>query len=113
MAHNELVLQFVNMFQGSADPLVMMEALEMDDKEQILDQIRKAQRSGMLALQQQNAQLMQQVQMMSQELEQYQGAMAQIQQSMAGGGATTGEEATQTPTEDMVDAAALAQSIGG
>ena len=112
MAHNELVLQFVNMFQQTADPLIMMEALEMDDKEQILDQIRKAQHGGMMQLQQENAQLQQQVAAMSEELQKYQGAMAQIQQSLAGG--TGGEEQEAAPPpEDMVDATALAKSIGG
>lgn len=110
MAHNELVLQFVNMFQQTADPLIMMEALEMDDKEQILDTIRKAQHGGMLALQQQNAQMQAQLQQMSEELGQYQSAMKQIQAGLGGGG----EQAPtpQAPAAQPVDAAALAQSIG-
>jgi hypothetical protein len=106
MAHNELVLQFVNMFQQTADPLTMMEALEMDDKEQIIDQIRKAQHSGMLVLQQQNAQMQQQLAQMSQELQQYQGAMKQIQAGLAN------EQPAPAPAPDMVDATALAQGIG-
>ena len=111
MAHNELVLQFVNMFQQTADPLIMMEALEMDDKEQILDTIRKAQHGGMLALQQQNAQMQAQLQQMSEELGQYQSAMKQIQAGLSNGG---GEQAPapQAPAAQPVDAAALAQSIG-
>ena len=109
MAHNELVLQFLNLFQGTADPLIMMEALEMDDKEQLLDQVRKAQHGGMLALQQQNAQLQQQVAAMSEELQQYQGAMKQIQAGLSGGApAPAGAPAP----EQQVDAAALARSIG-
>ena len=111
MAHNELVLQFVQMFQGTADPLIMMEALEMDDKEQILDQVRKAQHGGMLQLQQQNAQLMQQVQAMSEELQQYQSAMSQIQQSMAGGGGSPEPAPAPAPTPEF-DAAAVAKTIG-
>lgn len=108
MAHNELVLQFVNMFQQTADPLIMMEALEMDDKEQILDQIRKAQHGGMLALQQQNAQMQAQLQQMSEELSQYQSAMKQIQTGLSETGGNTPAPAEANP----VDAAALAQSIG-
>ena len=108
MAHNELVLQFVNMFQQTADPLIMMEALEMDDKEQILDQIRKAQHGGMLALQQQNAQMQAQLQQMSEELSQYQSAMKQIQTGLSETGGNTPAPAEPNP----VDAAALAQSIG-
>jgi len=110
MAHNELVLQFINMFQQTADPLIMMEALEMDDKEQILDQIRKAQHGGMLALQQQNAQMQAQLQQMSEELGQYQSAMKQIQAGLGGGEAPAA--APQAPAAQPVDAAALAQSIG-
>jgi hypothetical protein len=108
MAHNELVLQFVNMFQQTADPLIMMEALEMDDKEQILDQIRKAQHGGMLALQQQNAQMQAQLQQMSEELSQYQSAMKQIQTGLSEPSGNTPAPAEPNP----VDAAALAQSIG-
>ena len=106
MAHNELVLQFVNMFQQTADPLIMMEALEMDDKEQILDTIRKAQRGGMLALQQQNAQMQAQLQQMSEQLQKYQSAMSEIQQGFAD------TQQPQAPAPDQIDAAALAQSIG-
>jgi hypothetical protein len=94
------------MFQQTADPLTMMEALEMDDKEQIIDQIRKAQHSGMLVLQQQNAQMQQQLAQMSQELQQYQGAMKQIQAGLAN------EQPAPAPAPDMVDATALAQGIG-
>ena len=111
MAHNELVLQFVNMFQGTADPLIMMEALEMDDKEQILDQIKKAQHAGMLQLQQENAQMQQQLAQMAEELQQYQSAMSQIQQSLTS--SPTQQEATAAPAQpNPVDATALAQSMG-
>lgn len=116
MAHNELVLQFVNMFQQTADPLTMMEALEMDDKEQIIDQIRKAQHSGMLALQQenmqlqqQNMQMQQQLQVMGKNLSQYQDALDQIHQSLGGGAP---EQAAAPAPNDMVDAAAIAKRIG-
>lgn len=112
MAHNELVLQFVNMFQQTADPLIMMEALEMDDKEQILDQIRKAQHGGMLALQQQNAQMQAQLQQMSEELSQYQSAMKQIQTGLSEPSGNTPAPGGAPAEPNPVDAAALAQSIG-
>lgn len=112
MAHNELVLQFVNMFQQTADPLIMMEALEMDDKEQILDQIRKAQHGGMLALQQQNAQMQAQLQQMSEELSQYQSAMKQIQTGLSETGGNTPAPGGAPAEANPVDATALAQSIG-
>ena len=111
MAHNELVLQFVNMFQGTADPLIMMEALEMDDKEQIIDQIRKAQNAGMLALQQQNAEMQQQLAMMSEELSKYQSAMKQIQDGLSSPSGAEAAPPAQPPMNE-VDAAALAKSIG-
>lgn len=112
MAHNELVLQFVNMFQGTADPLIMMEALEMDDKEQIIDQIRKAQNAGMLALQKQNAEMQQQLQAMGEQLKQYQSAMSQIQQSLTEPAAPSGGQPQVAPPTNEVDAAALAKSMG-
>ena len=84
MAHNELVLQFVNMFQQTADPLIMMEAHHV---------------------------VQAQLQQMSEELGQYQSAMKQIQAGLSNGG---GEQAPapQAPAAQPVDAAALAQSIG-
>lgn len=111
MAHNELVLQFISMFQGTADPLIMMEALEMDDKEQIIDQIRKAQNAGMLALQQQNAEMQQQLAMMSEELSKYQSAMKQIQDGLSSPSGAEVAPPAQPPMNE-VDAAALAKSIG-
>ena len=106
MAHNELVLQFLNLFQGTADPLLMMEALEMDNKEALLEQIRKAQNGGMLALQRQNAEMQQQLQIMGEQLKQYQGAMAQIQQGMM---QTPGEG--QAASAEGFDAGAVARNM--
>lgn len=106
MAHNELVLQFLNLFQGTADPLLMMEALEMDNKEALLEQIRKAQSGGMLALQRQNAEMQQQLQIMGEQLKQYQGAMAQIQQGMM---QTPGEG--QAASAEGFDAGAVARNM--
>jgi hypothetical protein len=82
MSHNELILQFMNYFQQTADPLIMMEALELDNKETVIDKIRQAQSGGMLNLQKQVMSLAQQNQQMAQELEQYKGAMAQAQQAV-------------------------------
>ena len=82
----------------------------MDDKEQILDQIRKAQHGGMLALQQQNMQMQQQLAQMSQELEQYKGAAKKFQATLARR-QQAGLDQPQSAAQP-VDAAALAQSIG-
>ena len=112
MAHNELVLQFVNMFAQTADPLIMMEALEMDDKEQILDTIRKAQHGGMLALQQQNMQMQQQLAQMSQELEQYKGAAKKFQATLARRQQAGLDQPQPAAQPNPVDAAALAKGIG-
>jgi hypothetical protein len=106
MAHNELVLQFLGMFQGTADPLLMMEALEIDNKEILIEQIRRAQNGGMLALQKQNAELTQQVQIMGEQLRQYQGAMAQIQQGMM-----TQQTPREGQTADEFDAGAVARNM--
>ncbi len=82
MAHNELVLQMMQVTQGQTDPVIMLEAFESDDKEAILDTIRKAQRGGMLNLQKQNAELLESVKQLSEELSQYKQAMASAESNM-------------------------------
>ena len=76
MMHNELVLQMMQATQGSTDPVLMFEAFEYDEKETILDTIRKAQRGGMLNLTRQVQEQAQIIQELSQQLEDYQKAMA-------------------------------------
>lgn len=82
MAHNELVLQMMQVTQGQTDPVIMLEAFESDNKEAILDTIRKAQREGMLNLQKQNAELAEAVKQLSGELSQYKQAMASAEANM-------------------------------
>jgi len=82
LAHNELVLQMMQVTQGITDPVIMLEAFESDDKEAILDTIRRAQRDGMLNLQKQNAELLEAVKQMSEELSQYKQAMASAEANM-------------------------------
>ena len=82
MAHNELVLQMMQVTQGQTDPVVMLEAFESEDKELILDTIRKAQHEGMLNLQKQNAELAEAVKQLSGELSQYKQAMASAEANM-------------------------------
>jgi hypothetical protein len=83
MMHNELWLQMLKTLQGMVDPAIMIEGLEYDEKEQLLDNIRKAQSSGMLALQQQVAQLTEMLNQQGQELEAYKGAIGQAQAALA------------------------------
>lgn len=82
MAHNELVLQMMQVTQGQTDPVIMLEAFESDNKEAILDTIRKAQHEGMLNLQKQNAELAEAVKQLSGELSQYKQAMASAEANM-------------------------------
>ena len=82
MAHNELVLQMMRVTQGQTDPVIMLEAFESDNKEAILDTIRKAQHEGMLNLQKQNAELAEAVKQLSGELSQYKQAMASAEANM-------------------------------
>lgn len=82
LAHNELVLQMMQVTQGETDPVIMLEAFESDDKEAILDTIRKAQHEGMLNLQKQNAELLGTVKQLSDELSQIKQAMASAEANM-------------------------------
>lgn len=53
LANNELMLQAVNIFGQSADPVIIFEGMEFDGKELLLEKLRAAQGRGILALQQQ------------------------------------------------------------
>lgn len=74
MMHNELMLQMMSTLSGTVDPVIMLEGLQYDGLEPLLDKIRMAQRGGMLALQQQNAQLTQMVQQLTEEQKKYEQA---------------------------------------
>lgn len=84
MAHNELWLQMMQTVQN-ADPVIMLEGLEFEEKEQLLDNIRRAQQGGMVALRQQIAQLQEIVKQQSEQVaaaeEAQQAATAIIQQN--------------------------------
>lgn len=79
MSHNELWLQMLQTLGGQVDPVIMFEGLEYDEKEQLLDNIRRAQSGGMMALQQQVAQLSQVAQQQAAQIEQYEAIIAQAQ----------------------------------
>ena len=79
LTHNEMILQMMQTLAGTIDPVIMLEALEYDEKEAMLDTIRKAQHGGMMALQQENAQLQQTIQQMQQQMNSYQQAANQAQ----------------------------------
>jgi len=76
MAHNELVLQMMQTTNGTTDPVIMLEAIQGDEMENILDTIRKAQRGGMLNLMKQVEEQAAQLQAMGEQLQQYKQAMA-------------------------------------
>lgn len=83
MMHNELVLQMMNATQGTTDPVLMFEAFEYDEKENILDTIRKAQNGGMLNLTRQVQEQAQAIQALTEQLSQYQQAMADAEANLA------------------------------
>lgn len=82
MMHNELVLQMMQATQGTTDPVLMFEAFEYDEKENILDTIRKAQRGGMLNLTRQVEEQAQTIQQLVEQLSQYKKAMASAESTM-------------------------------
>lgn len=107
MMHNELLLQMMQMLAGSIDPVIMLEALEYEEKESMLETIRRAQQGGMVALQRQNEQLTQTLAQMQQQMKELQSAadsaqalvdqdMLSIQNGQAGqsGGSEQSAQAT-------------------
>ena len=110
MAHNELVLQMMQVTQGQTDPVIMLEAFESDNKEAILDTIRKAQHEGMLNLQKQNAELAEAVKQLSGELSQYKQAMASAEANMQQMAEQQAQEAQRNLREQQK---AQAQGIQG
>jgi hypothetical protein len=103
MMHNELMLQMMNTLAGTVDPVIMLEGLEYDGLEPLLDKIRMAQRGGMLALQKQNAQLMQMVQQLTDEQKKYQEAFNAMRPAAM---------QMQEQEEVNINAAALSQAVG-
>lgn len=79
MMHNELMLQMMQIMGGNVDPVIMMEGLDYDGLELLLEKVRHAQKAGMVALQQQNAQLQQQLEQLSQENNQLNEALDETQ----------------------------------
>ena len=71
LANNELMLQAVNIFGQSADPVVIFEGMEFEGKEVLLEKLRAAQGRGMLALQQQLAQAQASIEQLSGENQKY------------------------------------------
>ena len=82
MTHNELWLQMMQTLAGTVDPVIMLEGIEGDEKEDLLDNIRRAQEGGMLRLQQENAQLQQMLAQMQEQMGQYQDIAARAQGAM-------------------------------
>ena len=73
----------LNTLSGTVDPAIMMEGLDYDGKEELLENIRRAQAAGMTALQQQVAQLTQMCNAQQSELNEYRASMGQAQAALA------------------------------
>lgn len=84
LAHNQTLLEFMAMFQGQLDPLIMLEALDIPEREAILEKMRAAQNAGMNALQQQVAELSAMVEQMSGENVQLKDALTAAQVAISG-----------------------------
>lgn len=83
MANNELILQFCSMFQGQLDPVILLEAMEFAGQEVVLEKLRAAQGKGTAFLQQQLAEAQGAVEQLQLENQQYQSAMAEMQNYMS------------------------------
>lgn len=83
LQHNELWLQMMQVLRDTVDPAIMIEGLEYEEKERLLDNIRKAQQGGMMNLQRQLSELSQVVQQQNADIAQYQKALAQAQNYIA------------------------------
>ena len=68
MANNELVYELMARVPN-ADPVLMLELLDIPDKERYIEKIRLAQQGGMMALQQQNAQLQEALKQQEEQLQ--------------------------------------------
>jgi len=101
MTHNELWLQMMSTLAGTVDPVIMLEGIEGDEKEDLLDNIRRAQEGGMLQLQQENAQLQQMVAQMQQQLNDYSDLVAQSQEIIDRDMTAQGEGGGMMPPEEM------------
>ena len=109
MQKNELWLQMLNTLSGTVDPAIMMEGLDYDGKEELLENIRRAQASGMTALQQQVAQLTQMCNAQQSELNEYRASMGQAQAALAQQRRMMGD-ATPMP-ETSANASQLAEAM--
>ena len=83
LAHNELWLEMMRTFAGSVDPVIMLEGIESEEKETLLENVRRAQRGGMLALQRENEQLRQTLAQMQEQMSSYEDVVAQSQSIIA------------------------------
>jgi hypothetical protein len=96
MSHNELWLQMMGYLRDSADPTIMLEGLDFDEKEHLLDCVRRAQNGGMLNLQKQMQQLMQLVQKQQEELAVYKEVASKAQAAMDADARLKRQEAQQS-----------------
>lgn len=83
LQHNELWLQMMGTLGNTVDPAIMIEGLEYEEKERLLENIRRAQAGGMTNLQKQLAEATQMLQQMQQENAAYKKALAQAQNYVA------------------------------
>lgn len=101
MTHNELMLQMMQMLGGSVDPVIMMEGLDYDGLEPLLDNVRRAQQGGMIALQKQVEQLTAQLQEMQENYQASEDALSEANKMI---GAQQRYNAIAQGAQDMSEA---------
>lgn len=79
LQHNELWLQMMSTLGNTVDPTIMIEGLEYEEKERLLENIRRAQAGGITNLQRQLSEATQMLQQIQQENAAYKKALAQAQ----------------------------------
>ena len=101
LEHNEIWLKAIGMLGGTVDIKVMLEGLIFDDKEELLENITRAQENGVTAMQQQLQMAMEQVQQLSAQVAGQEQVIAVNEGRLAA--------AQQTP--QAVDPAQMAQTM--
>lgn len=92
MMHNELLLQMLQILGNTVDPVIMMEGLQYDGLEPLLENVKKAQNGGMLALQKQVAQLSSVVEQLTEERDGYRDSAEQLKAAVLAQGQSTEQQ---------------------
>lgn len=108
MEHNEIWLKMMAQLGDKVDPVVMLEGLIMPEKEELLENIRRAQEGGMLQLQTQLGQAMQMIEQLTAQVDSQREALAQSTAALKANaaaqqvkGGAQGQQQRPTPAQQM------------